>query len=234
MEYDPLATSTGLPDDYDATVVEARFFTDPKYNDGNTLLAQLLVESEDPEIGQQDLRYPFGPEWRTFDTGKTAEHPRDGKKLVSPNRNTAYGQLIFRAISDNESAMRARLAEVPAGPRAAEFWIGMTAHWNIEETSKTFNDRNTGQQVTRASRRWWPSQIGFSAVTVQKPTLTELNAGGIVLELPQTLAALVKSLAATKNHSDFIDAVLEQDGAIQYPNLIAALEKPEFYAGLTS
>jgi len=232
-DFDPFALSSGLPEDYIGTIESAAFITDPKYNNGETVLLELTVVSPDPEVGTQSQRYPCGPQWRSYDGGQTIEHPNENAKI---NRQTAYGVLIQKALDVAGDVLRSRVSNYPLGPRDSRTWVGLTFRWQAEEEEKRFRDRQTGEEVTRRTRRIWPVELVGTDETAGASgdgDTEELSAGGVTVRIPSTLAAAVREAAKTsERHSDFVDAVMELPGAITHKDLLRAAANEKFYAGL--
>jgi hypothetical protein len=108
--------SGGFITDYEGTVLDSYFATDPKYNEGNTLQLcwQTSVDNLDAIAEERDLdeesvetirehgitqKYSCGPKWVTEDGGSTAEHPR-GPRLF--HATSQVGRIIDSALGSLE------------------------------------------------------------------------------------------------------------------------------------
>lgn len=139
-EFDPWKLDTGLPTEFQGTVKEYFFTTDSDYNDGNTLLLKLEVQTDDPSIGDNGvttLQFTCGDGWEAKDKGAKAAR-EDGKKK-SFNENSGVGLLVKAAIEAGAGdVLRSRGKDT--GPMAAGIWAGLTFEWERKEFTYKFDD----------------------------------------------------------------------------------------------
>jgi hypothetical protein len=144
--HDPWSTETGLLTDYEGEVIEAWFTTDPKYNDGKTLLFVMKMKTDDADNPEWEERYGCGPDWGSYDGGETAEHPKGDTKRF--NKNSQYGHLIDKALECGAGEALASRGT----PRSAKVWVG--TKWFFEAETKEVNFKDAqGEQVKREVTR---------------------------------------------------------------------------------
>lgn len=134
-EFDPFATSTGLPDSLDVTVEEAWFEFDPEYNNGQTLLAKMTVMTNDEEFGDAGrgtLMYPCGEGWSAAERGAAAVRD-DGNMKKGFNNSCGYAKFFLGAI-ECEGAEKVLRSEGRGDPRKAGMWVGTSWHLDRKET----------------------------------------------------------------------------------------------------
>ncbi len=127
---DLFEVSTGLADDFDAMVVEARFAYDASYNQGQSMLCHVTLLSPDPEVGEQKVMYSTGNGWTSPDGGKTIIHERN---RVTFNQTSNYGKLIKRLV---ELDMKDLLNSRGIAPFDSGMLLGAKFHWKREEAEK--------------------------------------------------------------------------------------------------
>ncbi len=126
-------TETGLPNDIDAWIVNAKFGQKDEYaqavaaagTEGGALLLMFdLADEKGDVIGNQG--YSVGSGWEASEDGKSISHPKR-KNVVG---SSLYGQLQNRVIKD------LGLKEMMQGrgkPTDAKCWNGLGFHWMLEE-----------------------------------------------------------------------------------------------------
>lgn len=130
-EFDPFAPSTGLPDDFDAVVKSAWFEFDPEFNNGQTLVLKMELETDDEDFGEQgtgELLLSCGKGWTTNDRGATAVRD-DGNLRKGFHQSTAYHLWIDGAIKC-DGAEKVLRSVGRGDPRNAAMWIGTGWHVN--------------------------------------------------------------------------------------------------------
>jgi hypothetical protein len=230
-DFDPLETTSGLPDDFDATIEGASFLKPEKYPN---VVCQLVTVSTDPAVAEQQFRYPCGPLWETYG-GATVEH--QSGRPTKFNNKTRYGRLIDAAsATDAKDVMRQRIKEGLGGPTNAAFWLGLAFHWKLNQESGTFKDKDTGQPVNYSTNTWLPTRfLGATEVSkVAAPDLTTFSAAGITVRVPENMASIITALARTKNYEDWVDSVVQLDGVASNSELVAAIGEEKFYTGIRS
>lgn len=136
--FDPFAPSTGLPDDFDAVVKAAWFEFDPEFNNGQSLVLKLTLQTDAEDFGNDgngtgDLLLSTGKGWTTNDRGETAVR-EDGKGNKGFHQSTAYHLWIDGAIKCDGAEKVLRSAE-RGDPRKASMWVGTAWHINRKTIS---------------------------------------------------------------------------------------------------
>src|SRR5437762_1581166 len=134
-EKDPWKPPSGLLSDYEGTVVDAWFGIDTQYNPDTTLL-WLKMQTDVPETPEFVEKYSCGGDWKSFDGGKTIEHPKMDSTNPVPNKNSAYGKLITAAVQAAGKEGMERELRNAGHPREASTWVG--TKWFMESVENTF------------------------------------------------------------------------------------------------
>lgn len=214
-EFDPWKTSSGLKDDYDGLVTDAYFAQDVQYN---RMQLHLTVLAEDGD--EVDLRYNTGAEWQTFDGGATVEHP----KAKWFNTNSAMGKLVTAGIGAAEDVLRKRTAEYGGlGPKAAGIWKGLRFHWEVDSSSGTMTDPETGKERSFTSNVTVPTAyLGEGeSENVIKPAVDNSVLNGLGEDTKSKMAGL----AGQMGYQDWIDAVMDLPGVGDSPNIASKLNE---------
>lgn len=135
MGYDPFHLGSGLVEGA-VVITDCIFQTDPEYQNGQAIRAELTVKTDD---GEETIKVGCGKDWISRDKGKTVEH--ETKPDSSFNKNSGMGMLVggfkdttgtvheglFGLMSDPkvEKELREKVKAVPLGPRDRDFWLGM-------------------------------------------------------------------------------------------------------------
>lgn len=159
-EFDPFKTSSGLKDDFDGTVIDGWWGTDPNSQQNPApLLGFLKIIADDGE--EVEARYSTGSGWNSYDGGVTVEHEKDGAGLQYFNNRTAWAECFTKAMeSGAESEMRRRSQEElnNRGPRnIGGMMKGLKFHWNVKTETFNMKDRQTGEQREVTSNRLLPT-----------------------------------------------------------------------------
>jgi len=133
-------TETGLPNDIDAWIANARFGLKDEYaqvvqasgGEGLMLLFD-LIDAAGELVGSQG--YSIGTGWIPSDDGKSISHPKR-KNVVT---NTMYGQLQNRVRKDLGIKMEER-----GLPTDARCWDGLGFHWMQQEHDTVSGEKRTG------------------------------------------------------------------------------------------
>jgi len=133
-------TETGLPNDIDAWISNARFGVKDEYaqvvqasgGEGLMLLFD-LIDVGGELVGNQG--YSIGTGWIPSDDGKSISHPKR-KNVVT---NTMYGQLQNRVRKDLGVKMEER-----GLPTDARCWEGLGFHWMQQEHDTVSGEKKTG------------------------------------------------------------------------------------------
>ncbi len=132
-------TETGLPNDIDAWIANARFGQKDEYaqvvqaSGGEGLMFLVdLIDEKGELVGSQG--YSIGTGWIPSDDGKTISHPKR-KNVVT---NTMYGQLQNRVRKDLGIKMEER--GLPTDGRS---WDGLGFHWMQQEHDTVSGEKRT-------------------------------------------------------------------------------------------
>ncbi len=122
----PWDTETGLANDIDGWIVNAKFGTKDEYaqavaasgSEGGQMLLVDLADENGDIVGSQG--YSIGSGWIISDDGLSISHPKR-KNVVG---STLYGQLQNRVVKELEVDMVSR-----GLPTEAKAWDGLGFHW---------------------------------------------------------------------------------------------------------
>lgn len=191
MAKEAWATDSGLPDDCDARVTDARFDVSEEFQ-----RVQLVLELE-PQDDDSSTFYGYysvgsTDHWRVIARGAAVESTK-GKNLF--HKNSAAGELV-RAIA--EHAPGSYLDE--ADPKGSVAYVGLVAHWCRNE--KTFNiDGNTF-----TAERLLPTKI--LKVPNRRTQEMDRNGGGDYRTQVETL------LSECSTEDDFMQKALAVEGVL--------------------
>lgn len=209
-EYDPFATSTGLPDKIDVEILESWFEFDPQYQDGQQLLIKFNVRSNDEEWGEAGLgtlMYSTGAGWSAEERGAVAVRD-DGNTTKGFNNSSAYA-LFFRDALDCDGAENVLRSENRGDPRRAAMWVGTS--WHLDRKEKDY-----GGTIGKISRLLPTSFLGENGLNgagpakatgaVKKaPTPTKAAAPTAKGPGPAKAAGPVKKAAATTTATETVE-----------------------------
>ncbi len=194
-------TETGLPNDIDAWIANARFGVKDEYaqvvqaSGGESLMFLVdLIDASGELVGSQG--YSIGTGWIPSDDGKSISHPKR-KNVVT---NTMYGQLQNRVRRDLGVKMEER-----GLPTDAKCWDGLGFHWMQQEHDTVGGEKKTGimpVMVLGVAPAVAPTVVPAAAVAGVDPAL-ELQ----LKELAQSNDVKAFQLAAMK-----VAAVVANDG----------------------
>jgi len=132
-------TETGLPNDIDAWIGNARFGLKDEYaqvvqaSGGEGLMFLIdLIDAAGELVGSQG--FSIGTGWIVSEDGRSISHPKR-KNVVT---NTMYGQLQNRVRKDLAVKMEER-----GLPTDARCWDGLGFHWMQEEHATVSGDKRT-------------------------------------------------------------------------------------------
>lgn len=122
-EHDPWAGTSGLRDDFDGTIVSAKFIYDSEYFNGDALLMTMEVTPDDggePEI----LKLSVGKGWDQDAKGAKAKR-EDNSDPKGFNKSTNYFRFCAAALeTDFAPTLRENV------PWDASIWEGQNFHFN--------------------------------------------------------------------------------------------------------
>lgn len=214
-------TTSGLADDFDCTVIDAWWATDPRYNNGQTALLFWKIETDDESVGDEfkdgGIRFSAGADWESLDGGETVEHASKTKF----NKNSGVGQLIVRAIE-----LGAGDALMERGPsQRANVWVGTSWHMKSEEQEFTI------QGETKKRDRLLPDKFlgadGEGAPTSSGTSEAEEPAAPSIDLDPALRETLVKIKADTPSHNAFVDKAMELTEVQGNVTLVTAIATPD-------
>lgn len=205
------------------TVKESVFKTDPRYNNGETLLLAWTMEtdSDDPEFEEFEVTFPCGNNWETNDGGATAERI-DGRRAKF-NSNSGYGRVLNRVtgrdstLADNFNGILDVL-EKRGEPTNAKIWEGLT--FVFDEESKDF-----GGDIGVKTRLMPVEYVGQAKSQAGKG-----SGGGKTGKKPSKAAVRKKVVALAQEHDDhdeFLAEALDIDGIDQFDDLLESVNDPD-------
>lgn len=246
-EFDPWATSSGLVPEFDAKVNNAYFEFDPQYNDGNTLLLKMEIQSPDPEVGREGngsdvIQFTCGTGWETKDKGATATH--ESGRPRNFNKMSGMGVLI-ESVKEHDEVLAAVRGQ--GEPHEAKAWAGLNLHFERKQVEGDFNGEK--QSYNRLMVTGLAGDAGAATVTSGPGTVTTAaadagNSGagtgagpvGAAGDLPFggiVLLKLKKAAKAAASHDDFAEAVLTGiDGVEVTPEVEAGVLDEAVYEAL--
>lgn len=220
---DPWQPESGNLTNYEGTVIDAHFGSDPQYNP-NTRFLQLKMATDAPEKPEHEERYNLPPGWETWDGGKTVEHE---SKVVGKtfNMNSQVGQLVTKLLQNAPEAvdvLRSRGKMNEASP-----WIGL--RFFMEETAKPYSFKNDkGEQVEGVSTKNHPTKfLGVSDDVAAPQTLPGAVAPPVAA--PELISAadrvVLKAMAKTQEHGEWVENVMGYDAGrlLSNPELVSML-----------
>lgn len=245
-EYDPFKGDSGLKDDFDGTIKEMWFATDPNSNNPLVVNAYMKIVADDGE--EVEPRWACGPDWATYDGGVTVEHPKGAQKGF--NNKTKW----FRAFSSAMEAgandvLRSRSSGLEGrGPKDSRIWPGLRFHFNVLEepydfmkdgekivgTSSTLMmSKYLGEGQAGAAQSSPAGQSSTSSAPASQPASSPTSSGaGSLDHLPATTIAQIRAHAGAKPFAQFLDAVMEIPGLLDDSTAMSALADEGFYNSL--
>lgn len=222
---DSWKTSSGMLDDVDVSIVDARFAFDASYNNGQSLCLFLDMQPDEGEMVSQ--RFSVGEGWEPAKNG--AEMVRADGKNRHTNANSSYGKWFVRAAELASSALVGR-----GDTFQAKVWIG--TRWHVETISTTTTFRN--ETEPRTFVQLVPSKF-LGIVDVESGSTgagagsaapaAEANGNGAVpTELRLTLIKMAKQYGT---HDEFMMAALADEvGALGNTAAEAIVMDPAWWA----
>lgn len=140
-EFNPYKPGSGLKDDFDGTIVDGVFTTDPQT--GNTSII-LMVQADDGD--EWPGRYGTGSGWESYDAGVSVKHPGGQRQLF--NAQSAYSDFMQHAWDSGAKDDMLERIKTVGGPTVAANWNGMRFHWEVmERPIRRPEDREDGSRV---------------------------------------------------------------------------------------
>lgn len=235
-EFDPWKLETGLLTNYVGVVEDAWFTFDPVYNNGDTLIMKWKMKTDQPgDLEEWTEGWPVGKDWKTLDSGKTAEHPQGQNR--SFNQASQFAKVLAKL---NELGAIEQLKGMGRrDPRVAATFVGIKVRMEpvvVGKNMKTNNDVTKNLPVVFYGVEGVGGGVGSTPQqTQQTTTLTppvaaptngtngqtdvDIELAGLPINIQEAIKAFAKSM----NHSDWCDAVLATDPVPTKLNVVMAL-----------
>jgi hypothetical protein len=201
--FDAYSFTDGLVTEYQGKITDAYFTYDDSYNDGESLLLKLEIQTDNSELGDGGAvieQYPVGKGWETSDKGKTASR-EDGKPRAL-NKNSGVAVLVTSALEAGAaSELKSR-----GVPTDSAIWPGLEFTFARKEFTFKVDgeERSYGRMLIT---EYHGQGIGAKTKTVD---LNEQIAGPIS---PKVKIQLKKLAMECDTHDEFIErAFVEIDG----------------------
>ncbi len=203
-------TETGLPNDIDAWIANARFGQKDEYaqvvqaSGGESYMFLVdLMDEKGELVGSQG--YSIGTGWIVSDDGKSISHPKR-KNVVT---NTMYGQLQNRVRKDLGIKMEER-----GLPTDARCWDGLGFHWMQQEHDTVSGEKRTGIMPVLVLAERKPGATPAAA-----PTAAAAVPAGVTAEFELQL----KELAQSNDVKAFQLAAMKVADVVANDNLMASV-----------
>jgi hypothetical protein len=173
MPADPRRLSSGLPDDFEGVIVDAKFLFDDRFVDDDDepiCQLQLTIHSDDPDIEDQTPFYACGPGWEPVEKGAGARKADDpDNDEVNFNGNTKVGRLITAIVKcGGEAEVVRRYTDDGVGSTDAAMFAGLGPfHWARVTKPYKFKDRD-GKEVSGESEQLLPDKYLAEAAPKKK------------------------------------------------------------------
>ena len=206
-------TSSGLPDNFDGTVIAAEFTVDERYKNEDGSLPTVLRLEFDHAAAVEPVIISLGKGWEIGDGGKTVSHPTN----TQFNARSHYGMMITRCVSadaDKGGLGMLKLLQGRGESTQADIWVGLSFHWEREEV-------DYGKDIG-AKEKLMPTKFlgeaGAGGAAGGAEAAPEADAGGSEGEGPlsgidgKTRLALKKVAKVSDDAAAFQEAAMEIDG----------------------
>lgn len=162
MPADPRKLSSGLPDDFDGVIIDAKYLFDERFvddDDNPVCQLQLTIHSEDEDVDDQTPYYGCGPDWEPVEGGKAARKATDpDNDDVNFNGNTKVGKLITAIVkSGAEDEVVRRYVDDGVGSTDAAMYLGLNFHW--ARVSKPYKFKKDGQTFQGETEQLLPDKF---------------------------------------------------------------------------
>ncbi len=224
-EKDPWAPESGLLTNYEGTIVDAWFGTDPNYNP-DTRMLMLKMTTDAPEKPEHEERYNLPPDWETWDSGKTVEHKSEAEsktKTKTFNMASQVGQLIVHIRENCPEAIDVLRA------RGTMREAGLSFFWEETAEVKRFKDKQTGEWREVTVTKNFPTKfLGVAETLIGGVSSDQVPVDDSSPETQLLSTAdkvVVKMLSKSNEHGVWVEKVMEFDGGrlLTNPELVAAL-----------
>ncbi len=202
-------TETGLPNDIDAWIGNARFGQKDEYaqvvqaSGGEGLMFLVdLIDAAGELVGSQG--FSIGTGWIVSEDGRSISHPKR-KNVVT---NTMYGQLQNRVRKDLGIKMEER-----GLPTEAKCWDGLGFHWMQEEHDTVSGDKRTSLVPVLVLPARAPGAAPAAATAAAAP----------VAGVDPALELQLKELAQSNDVKAFQLAAMKVPAVVANDNLMASV-----------
>ena len=193
---------SGLPDDFDAQIIESVFGFVAEYQEGKVPLLLLSLEGKD--IEPQEVAFSIGADWKIIDNGRQVEHAKGKKRFVA---TSMIGRLINRVCNEMNVALWDK-----GFPTQADIWNGLAFHWKREEISfgKGIMSEKGGKTSHLMPSDYLPNYAGAEVPVTVAPDLE--NKLAALTKASADYAAFVKSavkLPGVGDNAKLLNSVLD-------------------------
>jgi hypothetical protein len=210
--FDAYSFTDGLVTEYQGKITDAYFTYDDSYNDGESLLLKLEIQTDNSELGDGGAvieQYPVGKGWETTDTGKTAS--REDGKPKALNKNSGVAVLVTSAIEAGAAAeLKSR-----GIPTDSAIWPGLEFTFARKEFTFKVDgeERSYGRMLITEYHGHGLGAAG-GAVKPGKAEKGEKGENAVAGPIPPKVKIQLKKLAMEcDTHDEFIErAFVEIDG----------------------
>lgn len=245
-EQDPFRGESGLKDDFDGVITEAWFVKDPGQNGGNAYLNLKVLADDGDEVEQ---RYSCGPDWAVYSGGENVQHPKDKPEKIKVFNNASKIQgLVVQArdVMAEAGAVEVLLARSKKhasdnypngeGARYADLWPGLKFHWEIK--SEDYKFTRNGEEVKGTTNTVLPTKY-LGEVAVSPPSGGgsggTSTGSGTGTSIPAPLLAQITAIAKAKgDYGQFVDAIMQIDGAVENQALMSKVADETWYKELAN
>lgn len=208
---------SGLLDDFDFWITDAKFGRDANYNNGQTVQLFLKGKAFKDEVlvnEEYEERFNLPPGWDSMDDGLTVNH----ETAENFNRNSGVARLFLRT-SEAAPELVDFWVEQGFEPQDSSIWLGCGFH---------MKEMTDGEGQYKSTKRWPVSYLGSSLSTDNAQAVDSTNGS------EAAIMEQLKELAASHDdHETFVNAAIEIPGISGYSNLVKRIADPEdLYAEL--
>ena len=205
--FDAYSFTDGLVTEYQGKITDAYFTYDDSYNDGESLLLKLEIQTDNSELGDGGAvieQYPVGKGWETTDKGKTASR-EDGKPRAL-NKNSGVAVLVTSAIEAGAAAeLKSR-----GIPTDSAIWPGLEFTFARKEFTFKVDgeERSYGRMLIT---EYHGQGIGAKTAAIETSGTAGKPSGPIN---PKVKIALKKLALECDTHDEFIERAFVEVGGV--------------------
>ncbi len=228
MVWDTQQESTGgLLPEYDATVDDAYYGTDPNYMQGTVPLLHLrlvnITVDGAPFEGADEFveKYSIGNDWEIVDGGaRVVNTKRDD--ITIPNARSKYG-MIVKSLRTGELQSAGAVMEQRGNPNEAKIWKGL--RFTFKRTPVNYG-KNIGEREIVMPVAFLGSEDGLSVFEPDQSGSERVSGNGSQAEIRDRLAMLARNVAT---YAAFMDDATKIPEVLRTPELLELVTGPEFY-----